>query len=266
MESKVTFEKKSTYDASKGNKSGGGFQVRNSSFTNKLRFTGECEGLRDCVFDCSDGKQARNFDKNMKRLSIYAAGKYERGAEITTLIDELVEVEISKPKFYEGSDPGEQRIYDLKINQYVINQEKLETEIKKLYSLVIGQCTEEMISKLKTLNTYKDMHHKKDALNLLKAVKGFTFMFNGEKEHEMSLAEAIDRVYRIYQGKDMSNLEYKTLFDNGLEVIEHFGGSIGIHQHVTDKVLSETAEARSNIDGKYSPTQLHYATNRPRSS
>ena len=90
------------------------------------------EGLKDCAFDCSDGKQARNFNKNLKRLSIYAAGKYERGAEITTLIDELVEVEISKPKFYEGSDPGEQRIYDLKINQYVINQEKLETEIKKL--------------------------------------------------------------------------------------------------------------------------------------
>ena len=83
-----------------------------------MRFTGECEGLKDCVFDCSDGKQARNFDKNMKRLSIFAAGKYERGAEITTLIDELVEVEISKPKFYECSDPGEQRIYDLKINQY----------------------------------------------------------------------------------------------------------------------------------------------------
>ena len=100
MESKVTFKKKSTYDASKGNKNGGGFQVRNSSFINKLRFTGECEGLKDFVFDCSDGKQARNFDKNMKRLSIYAAGKYERGAEITTLIDELVEVEISKPKFY----------------------------------------------------------------------------------------------------------------------------------------------------------------------
>ena len=70
-----------------------------------------------------------------------------------------------------------------------------------------------MISKLKTLNTYKDMHHKKDALNLLKAVQGFTFMFYGEKEYEMSLAEAIDRFYRIFQGKDMSNLEYKNLFD-----------------------------------------------------
>ena len=160
MESKVTFEKKSTYDTSKGNKKGGGFQFRKSSFSNKMRFTGECKGLKDCVFDCSDGKQARNFDKNTKRLSIYAAGKYERGAEITTLIEELVEVEISKPKFYEGSDPEEQRIYDLKIYQYVINKEKLEAEIKKLYSLVIGKCTGQKKFKLKTLDTYKDMHHK----------------------------------------------------------------------------------------------------------
>jgi len=97
MESKVTFERKSTYDASKGNKkeNSGGFQVRNSSFSNKVRFTGERKGLKDCVFDCSNGKQARNFDKNMKRLSIYAAEKYERGADITTPIKELVKVEIS---------------------------------------------------------------------------------------------------------------------------------------------------------------------------
>ena len=99
MESKVTFEKKSTYDASRGNKNGGGFQVRNSSFSIKMRFTVECESLNNCVFDCSNGKWARNFDKNMKRSSISAAGKYERGAEITTLIKELVKVGISKPKF-----------------------------------------------------------------------------------------------------------------------------------------------------------------------
>jgi len=210
MESKVLYEKKSMSDTSKSIKkeNGGGFQGRNTLFSNKVKFTGECEGLKDCIFDCSDARQARNFEKNMKRLSIYAAGKYERGAEITTLIDELVEVEVAKPNFYTGSDPGEQRIYDIRINQYVINQEKLETEIKKLYSLVLGQCTEEMISKLKTLVTYKDMHIKKDALNLLKEIKGFTFMFNGEKEYEMSLAESIDRFYRIYQGKDMTNLEY----------------------------------------------------------
>ena len=57
----------------------------------------------------------------------------------------------------------------------------------------------------------------------------------------------------------MSNLEYKNLFDNGLEIIEHFGGSIGIHRHVTDKDLSKATEARWNIDGKYSPTQYQEA-------
>ena len=258
MESKVLFEKKQMSDTYKGVKkeSGGIYQGRNSLSSNKVKFTGECEGLKECVFDCSDGRQARNFDKNTKRLSIYAAGKYERGAEITTLIDELVEVEINKPTFYTGSDPGEQRINDIRFNQYVINQEKLETEIKKLYSLVLGQCTEQMISKLKTLDTYKDMHIKKDALNLLKAIKDFTFMFDGE--YEMSLAEAIDRFYRIYQGKDMSNLEYRNLFDNGLEVIEHFGGSIGIHKHVTEKVLAETLSTQlkeSSETEKYTSTQ-----------
>jgi cell division protein FtsB len=53
----------------------------------------------------------------------------------------------------------EQKIYELELAQYVRDKAKLEAEIKKLNSVVIGQCTKFMIEKLKELqNTHLYVH------------------------------------------------------------------------------------------------------------
>lgn len=47
-----------------------GFQQNCSNIAAKVKFIGECEALKDCIFDCSDGKQVRFFDSSMKKLLI----------------------------------------------------------------------------------------------------------------------------------------------------------------------------------------------------
>jgi hypothetical protein len=145
----------------------------------------------------------------MKKISIYVRSKYDMGAEISVLVDDLVEVKVEKPVPYIGDDVSEQKIYEQRIAQYVKDQARLDSKVKKLYSLVLGQCTEYLISKLKGLPTYHEMHFKKNALSLVKAIKAFTFMSNNNKEYEMSLVEAEERFRRVYQTKDMSNLQYR---------------------------------------------------------
>jgi hypothetical protein len=54
------------------------------------------------------------------------------GATIMTMVDELSEWKLTKPEDYEGNDPLEIKIYELKITQYVNNLHKLENECKKL--------------------------------------------------------------------------------------------------------------------------------------
>jgi hypothetical protein len=159
----------------------------------RTKFIGECEALKDCVFDCSDGRQAGLFEANMKKISIYVGSKYDMGADISVLVDDLVEVKVTKPVPYDGNDVSEQKIYEQQIAQYVKDQARLGAKIKKIYSLVLGQCTEYLVSKLKELPTYQEMHVRKDALQLLKAIKAFTFMSNNNKEYEMSLVEADER-------------------------------------------------------------------------
>jgi hypothetical protein len=128
------------------------------------------------------------------------------GAMIMTMVDELTKSELVKPTPYTGSDPIEMKIYELRIAQYINNQQKLEKECKKLYTKILGQCINYMISKLNTLPTFKEMQVNKDPVTLLQVIKGLTFKFDNEKEYEMSLVKAIDKLYQTYQTKDLSNI------------------------------------------------------------
>jgi hypothetical protein len=98
------------------------------------------------------------------------------------MVDELTTSEPMKPIPYTGSDPIEMKICELRIAQYINNQQKLENECKKLYTVILGQCTNYMFSKLKALPTFQEMHVDKDPVTLLQAIKRLTFKFNNEKE------------------------------------------------------------------------------------
>jgi hypothetical protein len=153
----------------------------------KPKFTGECEDLKECVFEYEGENQGGGFEANLKKLSIYAGAKYDTGSDIMTMIDELVPVSIPRPEPYTGDDPGDLKIYELQIGQYVKMQGRLESKIKKLYAVIIGQCTELMMTKLKAIDAFMDIHRNKDTLELLEAIKGLAFKFDGEKEFGMSL-------------------------------------------------------------------------------
>jgi hypothetical protein len=116
-----------------------------------------------------------------------------------------------------------------------------------------------MVSKLKELPTYQEIHAKKDALKLLKTIKGLTFMSNNNKEYEMSLVKADERFHLIYQEKDMSNLQYQKTFDNMVEVIEHYDGTVGLHWGVLTKTLKEeTGKTYDKLSWMMDYTQVEF--------
>jgi hypothetical protein len=231
VEKKHLTEGKDRYISGKG-KDTGGYPYR------KPRFTGECENLKECVFDYEGDKQGGVFEANLKKLSIYAGATFDTGSEIMTMIDGLTPVSIKKPELYTGSDPMDLKIQELEIGQYVKTKARFEMEVKKLYAVIIGQCTEMMMTKLKAMPTFNDIHNNKNTLELLKAIKGLAFKFDGEKELGMSLVEAMDKFYRFYQSKEMPNAQYLEKFNNIVDVIEHYGGTVAVHRKMTENYLA----------------------------
>ena len=98
------------------------------------------------------------------------------------------------------------------------------------------------MAKLKATASFKEMHLDRDTIRIIKSIKGLTFRFDGEKEFEMSLVEAMDKFYRLYQTKEMSNTQFRDKFNNMIDIIEHYGGYIEMHRKVTENLLAEQTD------------------------
>jgi hypothetical protein len=77
----------------------------------------------------------------------------------------------------------------------------------------------------------------------------------------MSLVEATDKLYRVYQTKDMTNIHFKDKFNNLVEIIEHYGGTVGVHKKVTQNYLAEFSGGEYfGKDWMYTEEQVAIAT------
>jgi hypothetical protein len=104
-------------------------------------------------------------------------------------------------------------------------QRRFDSEYKKLYAVIIGQCTEYMIAKLKGIPSFKTIHTDKDSLALLKMIKGLVFRFD-------------DKLYKMYQTREMTNVQFRDKFNSLIDVIKHYGGTDGVHKKVTEQFLA----------------------------
>jgi hypothetical protein len=232
--------------APEGKRQGKKFMGNNPHPPSKVKFTGDCDDLVDCIFDCEDSKQSGNFEATIDHLANYVGSKYEHGGEIRNLIKNLTAIVIPQPAdlpLVPAPTATQQKIWELKITAYVKKEAKIEDNVRKLYSLIWGQCTDVMKSKLETLPSFQTISDNQDALELLKEIKGFTFKFDNEKYLAQSLVEATDKLHRLYQGKDMTNSQYLERFKSMVAVIEHYGGSVGKHPKIEQQEIATITSA-----------------------
>jgi hypothetical protein len=119
------------------------------------------------------------------------------------------------------------RIWEKRVDEYVKRDVRLTENCKKLYSLILRQCTEYMKSKLESLLDYDVFNDTVDVVALIKAIKGLTYQFESQRYHSQALHKAIRRFYRFYQTKDMSNAMFLENFQTLVTVVEDYGGTIG---------------------------------------
>jgi hypothetical protein len=70
---------------------------------------------------------------------------------------------------------------------------------KKLYSLILVQCTEHMVSKLESLDDFKEIEIALDVIKLMKAIKGISYRFDGQTYEDDALHQAMKRFYLFNQ-------------------------------------------------------------------
>ena len=204
------------------------------SLPSSTKFKGNCNDLSGHVFDCSDYKQADNYVTTLKRISEYVGSEYKHGGDIrSSLINGkafIIPLPVPPPAPVDAQDltPGETMlnlIFKGEIDQLIKRRAILSDNIQKSYSLIIGQCTELLQSKLKQQTDWEAVSTAQDAIRLIALVRTITFRFEDQKFLPLALYQAKTNLYNLRQG-NMTNSEYLQRFNNLCDVATSYNGQI----------------------------------------
>ncbi len=94
---------------------------------------------------------------------------------------------LQKPTLPLPTDPPEdatikqKRIWEGRVDAYVKAETTLEADLKKVYSLVYGQCLDTLRAKLKSISSHSLIASTADVIGLLRNIKLVTFSFQSQK-------------------------------------------------------------------------------------
>ena len=184
------------------------------------KFKGNCEKLQGAIFDCSDYKQADNFVSSLKRVSEYVGAEYKHGGDIRSSLVNQTKFDVPIPTqpviVNEAAPTATEKvqllIFQGKISAYIKRDELLEDNIQKAYSLILGQCTDLLQSKMKQQTSWAVISAAQDAIELIKLIKSITFKFEDQKFLPLALYQAKANLYNLRQGT-MSNHDYLQRFN-----------------------------------------------------
>ena len=105
-------------------------------------------------------------------MSGYVARKYDNGYDIKMILNELKLPTLEKTEALDSmTGDVDKDIYKEYVNAYANENCALTRSAKKLYSLVLGQCTESLRAKMKGKEDWKKIDDKSNSVELLKMIK-----------------------------------------------------------------------------------------------
>ena len=123
------------------------------------------------------------------------------------------------------------------IESYVKRIDTYAEKKSTLYSVLWGQCSDTMKTKIKALDIFELISENSDSLALLKEIKGISYRFECRDNIYMSMDDAKAIFYTNNKVHDELDADYLTKFKYICQVIEHYGGNLGDNQALIDEEL-----------------------------
>ena len=211
---------------------------RNATPTiSRQRFDGATEELKGEVLDLVGSRSADLF-KSKKAIANYVGRTYQHSGDIRRAIEILSLPTIPMPiaPVADPIPPLLAAILSEQVKEYVKQTSRLQENIKRLWALVWGQCSDTIRTRLQALDAYEDMHSTSDGLQLLIAIKDLMFNVQEQKYVPLSIHLAKRHFFLLSQGRNTIG-EYHDQFKNQTDVLEHIGAGIGDDEAIMKQVL-----------------------------
>jgi hypothetical protein len=127
---------------------------------------------------------------------------------------------------YEG-DMAKRMIWETNMKTYMKRADKMEANIRAIYTIVWGQSSPMMQSKLESLDDYSGRSTDYDCVWLLKEIQGITHQFEGTHNVFISLNDAWCNYYCYHQGLQQSLHDYLKEYQSLVHILEYYGATIG---------------------------------------
>ena len=204
----------------------------------RQRFDGATEELKGHIFDLVGSRSADLFIKSKKAVANYVGRTYQHSGDIRRAIETLTLPTIPLPTapVADPMPPLLAAIFSEQVKEYVKQTSRLQENIKRLWALVWGQCSDTIRTRLQALDTYENMHAASDGLRLLVAIKDLMYNVQEQKYVPLSIHLAKRQFFLLSQGRNTVG-EYYEQFKNQTDVLDHIGAGIGHDDAITRQVL-----------------------------
>ena len=171
------------------------------------------------------------YTRTIKEVDEYVGHTHRYGDDVRRAVEELSDVTISVLKDPPGNATKTQTcIWEKMVDEFLKRFNYYEENMKSLYSLVWGKCTDILRATLEAQSNFHAISTNGDSLQLLISIKAIVFNFQEQKYQPQSIHEAKRRFYLYYQDRNTSCQDYLEKYQHNIDVIEHCGVSIGLDQ------------------------------------
>ena len=178
MEQKTTGKPAGMAEKGNGNANGDKpcHNFKRSNFTTnagkEAKFEGSEEKLKGYIYDSVDFKHADMYTCTTCEIADHVGCIYTNGADVRQTIMKGVTPMFATPMSPAAdADAGAVRKWEKSIDGILKREDILETNMKTLFSLIFGQCTEVLRAKIESVPGFEDASDDADVLTLLGLLK-----------------------------------------------------------------------------------------------
>jgi len=217
----------------------------------KSSFRGETPGLNGNVFQTlAESHDPTQFKVTMEALERFSNKVYQ--VDLRTLFDENIKVpELVRPKRKtdEEVDELDAEEYREEVKEYVKEKRNLSKALRSLFSVVWGQCSVSVTTRLLALEELQGWKETGKVDELLKSIRQAMMSHQHQRCAYVTLFKELRSFYSYRQREHQTLHKYLEVFQVQVENIQRYGGSFG-DQTIYIKELM-------NRDGlKYSETGM----------
>jgi hypothetical protein len=186
------------------------------------------------------------YVRTTKEIAIYAGSKLKFGNDTKLSIESMTKITLPKPVDPpKNADMTDTKIWEHKVVNYVKREGSLDENLKTVYTIVYGQCTELLKTRLKTRSDFDDVREAGDVIALLGMIKKIVFSLDGDKYAPMAVYQAIRKLCNMKQQK-FPLIEFLEHFNNQLAVVHQCGGTLTMPGVMVFSAASEEVDLATN--------------------